>query len=489
MGGQEGSRPQVARAEERHPEVFDARSVSSSRPATPSPSQGNVRSRDALEAVRRRFTDRVCWAAPDPEAAARASTRAVVRSSPWLRLTWSTVISTIRLRHSLRPAPLAARSEARSPRLGRAAPAHRAPHAGLPSTGTRDRGPMSLPQLGLCSARGAVGLGVASTSASRCSVTSRLATRRPRARSWLVSRRWLATARRGSGQVELARLREVCCTSRRSAARQRLVLASVMLDRLVRLSPRRSCSSGFSRSSSGSRCSCSSPLRAPASSSRERPPEHRSCAACYGGAGERVYPDLPVSFRRRRGITHAPDTREPDGCGCIVNLGSGEGKPEDHEKTPYRAARTHLVVSRAGGSPRAELRAEGRQARSPQTLSCVASHERGPGVSKENDASTWPLLPRPGSFGTFLQLGTTTPRGTTTPTRRWPTIGSSQTTDAGADTGSDAGATSGTWSYVPIDGAVCAKRLADGHHRSTSVRQAPRHLHGGRRRAGTKRRA
>lgn len=57
------------------------------------------------------------------------------------------------------------------------------------------------------------------------------------------------------------------------------------------------------------------------------------------------------------GHTHVPDTREL-GAATYVNLGSwAEGKPDDGEKQPYRAARTHLVIHEQSDRHEAELRA------------------------------------------------------------------------------------------------------------------------------------
>jgi UDP-2,3-diacylglucosamine pyrophosphatase LpxH len=66
---------------------------------------------------------------------------------------------------------------------------------------------------------------------------------------------------------------------------------------------------------------------------------------------------FPASFVVM-GHTHVPDTRELGGAATYVNLGSwAEGKPEESEKTPYRAARTHLVVHDHVDRHEAELRA------------------------------------------------------------------------------------------------------------------------------------
>lgn len=65
---------------------------------------------------------------------------------------------------------------------------------------------------------------------------------------------------------------------------------------------------------------------------------------------------FPASFVVM-GHTHVPDTRELADA-TYVNLGSwAEGKPEEGEKAPYRAARTHLVLHERPDRHEAELRA------------------------------------------------------------------------------------------------------------------------------------
>lgn len=58
------------------------------------------------------------------------------------------------------------------------------------------------------------------------------------------------------------------------------------------------------------------------------------------------------------GHTHVPDTRDLAGTATYVNLGSwAEGKPDEGETKPYRAARTHLVIHDHRDRHEAELRA------------------------------------------------------------------------------------------------------------------------------------
>lgn len=65
---------------------------------------------------------------------------------------------------------------------------------------------------------------------------------------------------------------------------------------------------------------------------------------------------FPASFVVM-GHTHVPDTRDLDGA-TYVNLGSwAEGKPDDGDDAPYRAARTHLVIHAQADRHEAELRA------------------------------------------------------------------------------------------------------------------------------------
>ena len=362
MGGQEDRvLLKLARAEERHPEVFDALRELVAAGHAITFLQGNHDLEMHWEAVQEAFRDRVCWAAPDPDAA-----RARVDFEPWFVHRHGFVY--VEHGHQYDPfcaipyvlAPLSPRDPKRVfPSLSDALLRYivrRTP--GMKEYGHEDRGLMSYLSWGLMlGARGAVGLG---RRFYECiSMLRHVAAGYETPEGAIVKREHeakLADRAQRSG-IELARLEEALSLHVPPlGSSPRLVLASVMLDRLgvsvlaavllvvflalqqwvavfvllvlfallhVELANGR-------------------PSIDPAKLMAERASE--------------LIRIFPASFVVM-GHTHVPDTRELDGA-TYVNLGSwAEGKPEDHEKTPYRAARTHLVIHAQADRHEAELRA------------------------------------------------------------------------------------------------------------------------------------